>query len=80
MTQIETSIFKRLIGVWKTSGRILSDGKTLILRGTDSYEIILDGNFILHKADVLMGNERSETVEIIELEDSEKAQMKYLKW
>lgn len=35
------------------------------ITGTDTYELILDGFFILHKADVLMGNERSQTIEII---------------
>lgn len=78
MTKIETSNFKKLIGIWKTSGKILSDNKTLSLYGTDSYEIILDGNYILHKAAVMMGNEKSETFEIIGLEKSvDKAEMKY---
>ena len=44
----------------------------------DSYELILDGNYILHKADVMMGNERSETFELIKLYSSlDKAKMQY---
>jgi hypothetical protein len=54
-----------LIGSWKTSGQIYAGNETTNLSGTDNYELILDGNCILHKADVIMGNEKSETLEII---------------
>jgi hypothetical protein len=78
MTKIETTNFKRLIGVWKTSGQILTENQTVNLSGTDSYELILDGNYILHKANVLMGTQRSETLEIISLTDTaDKAKMQY---
>ena len=74
----ENSNFKRLIGIWKTSGEIISDSTTQVLSGTDSYEFILDGNYILHKAAVLMGNEKSETFEIIGIDNSSgKAKMHY---
>ena len=74
----ENSNFKRLIGIWKTSGEIISDNTTQVLSGTDSYEFILDGNYILHKAAVLMGNEKSETFEIIGIDNSSgKAKMHY---
>ena len=78
MTKIEESNFKKLIGVWKTTGQILSGKDRLQLHGTDSYEFILNENYILHKADVKMGNERSETLEIIELAGAKnKAKMHY---
>ena len=78
MTKIEASNFKRLIGIWKTTGQISTENQTLNLIGTDSYELILDGNYILHKADVIMGNEKSETFEIISLtETTDKAKMQY---
>ena len=70
MIKIETSNYKRLIGVWKTEGLIFTEKGNLKLGGIDSYEFILDGNYILHKADVKMGNERSETFEIISLDNS----------
>ena len=70
MTKIETSNYKRLIGVWKTEGLIFTEKGNLKLAGIDSYEFILDGNYILHKADVKMGNEKSETFEIISLDNS----------
>jgi hypothetical protein len=78
MQKIVASNFRRLIGVWKTEGNIFTEKGNLILVGTDSYEFILDGNYILHKADVTMGNEKSETFEIIFLNDSvDKAIMQY---
>ena len=70
MTKIETSNFKRLIGIWKTEGIILTEKGNSKLAGIDSYEFILDGNYILHKAEVKMGNEKSETFEIIALGNS----------
>ena len=59
--------FKKLIGKWKTDGRVLKTDKNpeMKITGTDTYETILDGFFILHTADVLMGNEKSQTYEII---------------
>jgi len=63
MAKIETSNFKRLIGIWKTTGQISIENQTFNLTGTDTYELILEGNNILHKADVIMGNEKSETLE-----------------
>lgn len=75
---MKNSSFNRLIGVWKTSGIIKAGQENLTLSGIDSYELILEGNFILHKADVKMGNERSETFEIIKPDNSmDRAIMQY---
>lgn len=78
MKNIENSNFQKLVGVWKTKGTITSGKNNLKLIGTDTYELILNGNYILHKADVKIGNERSETLEIITFDNSsEKAIMQY---
>lgn len=78
MKKIETSNFKRLIGTWKTSGLVIIQEKTVDLNGVDTYALILDGNFILHKADVMMGMEKSETFEMISLGHSDDdAKMQY---
>ena len=78
MTAIETSSFKRLIGTWTTEGTIFTENGNLKLAGIDSYEFILNENYILHKAAVKKGNEKSETFEIIALSStSEKATMHY---
>jgi len=56
-----------LIGKWSTKGTIKA-GDTMpetTINGTDSYEWILNGCFILHKVDVMMGDARTEAVEII---------------
>ncbi len=73
--KIEESHFKKLIGQWSTEGRILETDTSPEIRinGTDTYEIILDGFFILHKADVSMGTERSKTYELIGLDKSTEA-------
>ena len=78
MINIEASSFSRLLGVWKTEG-VASTGKgNLKVEGTDTYELILDGHYILHKANVMMGDEKSETIEIIGLDNSvDKAKMQY---
>lgn len=65
MDKIENSEFKRLIGSWLTEGKIISTEEEI--KGTDSYEFILDGHYILHKADVVMGKAKSETIELIQL-------------
>ena len=78
MTKIKASNFKRLIGNWETEGTILTEKDDSKLIGTDSYEFILDGTCILHKAAVMMGNEKSETFELIMLDDSaDEAKMHY---
>jgi hypothetical protein len=70
-TRIENTEFKKLIGKWKTEGKILvtENSPEIKITGTDTYELVLGGHFILHKADVQMGNEKSQTFEIIGLVD-----------
>ena len=78
MNKMDKSNFKKLIGIWKTEGTIFNDKGISELIGTDTYEFILENNYILHRADVKMGNEKSETYEIFELSDAtEKAKMQY---
>lgn len=65
--RIEDTEFKKLVGKWKTEGKVLAtkDSPEMRIEGTDTYEFMLSGFFILHRADVMMGNERSQTFEII---------------
>lgn len=69
--RIENTEFRKLIGNWKTEGKILANQNSpeMEIIGTDTYELILNGFFILHKADVIMGNEKSETFELIGLDN-----------
>ncbi len=78
MTTIEESNFSRLIGIWVTKGMIFTKSDNIALIGIDTYEYILNENYILHKADVKMGDERTQTFEIISLNNSkERAKMQY---
>jgi hypothetical protein len=65
--RIEYSDFRVFIGKWKTEGRVFqtSESPEMEIIGTDTYEPILDGFFILHKADVLIGEEKSQTLELM---------------
>ena len=56
-----------LIGKWKTSGEVKASADTPAMKitGTDSYEWALEENFILHRAEVMMGDEIMEVIEFI---------------
>ena len=63
-----------LVGTWKTSGEIrpLGTDPGGMLRGTDSYEWLPGGHFLLHRVDVLMGESRSRSVEVIGVDSDRK--------
>ena len=63
-----------LIGNWKTQGQVFAGSPEDILqiRGTDSYEWLLNNQFILHKVNVTIGNEKTEAFEIIGSADASK--------
>jgi hypothetical protein len=56
-----------LIGSWETEGIVLADGedRATTIKGTDVYELVLGGHFILHQADVVMDNKRVAVFEMI---------------
>ena len=55
------------IGTWHTTGNMKTgrNNDDIIVVGTDTYEWLPGGFFVLHKVDVLMGTERKESVEVI---------------
>jgi hypothetical protein len=57
----------KFVGQWKTRGLIPENGTTpeVIVEGTDSYEWLPGEYFLKHSADVMMGNDRNQTIEII---------------
>ncbi|WP_346239296.1 hypothetical protein ABDK00_006245 [Niabella insulamsoli] len=78
MQKIADGPFAKLLGTWTTTGKIYHEDKILELRGTDTYRLIVDGNYILHEACVLMGPDKSETFEVIYPAGAQqKAQMHY---
>ena len=58
-----------LIGNWNTRGEMkaTNDNPASVFTGTDTYEWILDGHFILHKVDVMMDGKKVEALEFIGL-------------
>lgn len=63
-----------LIGKWTTEGEVMepSSSQPVKIKGTDSYERALNGNFILHRVDVMMGDVRTEVLEMIGEYDKEE--------
>lgn len=55
------------VGSWKTSGTIpgAKESAAIKVEGTDTYEWLPGGFFLLHQADVMIGNNRSQTFEVI---------------
>lgn len=56
-----------LVGVWETRGQVRASGSTPAaeIAGTDSYEWLPGGYFLLHRVDVRIGGEPVEGIEII---------------
>ncbi len=70
---VEYEQLNKFVGKWKTAGSIPASGTTpeIKISGTDSYEWLPGGFFLLHKADVLVGDEKNETFEIIGFDKQE---------
>jgi hypothetical protein len=58
-----------LIGHWRTSGVVLGEGEggaeTGTISGTDTYRWLPGGHWIVHEVDVLIGDERTQALELI---------------
>lgn len=56
-----------LVGIWQTSGETISTGSdpVISISGTDTYEWVLNGKFMQHRADVKMGDKHVELIEMI---------------
>lgn len=77
---IEYEYLNKFVGSWNTKGKIPSSETSpeMDISGTDTYEWILDGFYLLHIADVLIGNEKSETFELISFDkETGKYKMQY---
>ena len=75
MNQNENGLHRlaMLIGSWRTEGKILNDkGETTgKITGRDTYEWVLDRKFILHHVDVMMDNEHTMAIELINSVDTD---------
>jgi hypothetical protein len=69
--------FKRLdafVGKWNTQGQIKESpfGPAGKIIGTDTYEWLSGGFFLIHRVNVRMGDQRNESIEIIGYDASSK--------
>ncbi|MEP7264800.1 MAG: hypothetical protein ABI772_09885 [Bacteroidota bacterium] len=63
MQHIDTGLLHLLNGTWNTAGTVFNS--TDLISGTDSYELVAGGCFLLHRVDVAIGNKKMEAIEII---------------
>jgi hypothetical protein len=63
-----------LIGKWKTRGVVVPEGGSPEVRfhGTDAYEWVSGGFFLLHTVDVMMSDEHVKSIEVIGFEPESK--------
>lgn len=63
-----------LVGVWRSSGETaaVEDRPPVRITGTDSYEWLPGGNFMIHRADVVVGDEKVDVIEMIGGYDEER--------
>jgi hypothetical protein len=62
----------RFAGQWTTEGQVLPSANKagIEVKGTDTYEWLPGGFFLLHKVDVKIGEEKVQTLEIIGFDES----------
>ena len=63
MTKHQRTPDKRLhaiAGHWQTSGHLIREPETLVI-GTDTYDVLPGGYFLVHHVDVTVGNGESMT-------------------
>lgn len=64
---VEHNQLSKFVGHWSTEGKIpaTNSSSEIKISGTDTYEWLPGEFFLLHKAHVLIGEEKSETYEVI---------------
>jgi len=67
MRSDETTIedIQPILGFWKTSGRVLSvSGEPeMMITGTDEYELMVGDRWIMHRVEVMMGEQQVQALE-----------------
>ncbi len=56
-----------LVARWRTSGTVLDEhgAASMTISGTDEYEWMPGGHWVIHRVDVLMGDDRTRAIEMI---------------
>ncbi len=65
--EIEYTHLDKFVKKWNTEGHVLptENSPEIKIKGTDTYEWLPGGFFLLHKVDVLVGDDKNQTFEII---------------
>jgi hypothetical protein len=69
--QAQVAALDRIAGNWQTEGRVL--GSDLSIRGTDRYEWLAGGYFLIHYVDVYVGDQKVDAIEVIGEHDEGRA-------
>jgi len=64
---IKQAVLEPFVGLWNTTGLIKGNSgePDIAINGTDVYEWLPGGFFLLHRVDVHMGEDRAQSIEII---------------
>jgi Protein of unknown function (DUF1579) len=62
--------FDTITGRWRTLGHVVAE-PPIPVRGTDTYELLAGGHFLVHHVDVTVGDEPLQAIEIIGEHDGE---------
>jgi hypothetical protein len=56
-----------ILGRWRSSGTVLDENgnEAVAIAGTDEYELMDGGQWIIHRVDVMMGDQRTVALELI---------------
>ena len=63
----ELELLKKFVGIWDTEGHVMSDpsGERIKFKGTDTYEWLPGGYFLLHRYEAIMPQGNITGIEII---------------
>lgn len=68
------SALNAIVGSWNSSGTMLTGENSIEVKGIDTYEWLPGQQFMVHKADVMVGSDKIDVIEIIgEYDETKKA-------
>jgi hypothetical protein len=67
MTTTQMRALEPLVNKWRTSGHVYdaSGSEVMRIEGTDEYEWMAGGRWVIHRVDVMMGDDRTQALELI---------------
>jgi len=63
----ELRALEPLLGRWRTSGTVFAEAgaQVMTVNGTDEYEWMAGGHWVIHRVDVMMGDDHTQALELI---------------